>query len=123
QFLRDPESPDFSPLPDWFHEAVGHAGMLASPRVARLYRLFGRTGVRASSKEGLRRLGRLYWFSAEAGVVREGGAVKAFGGAILSSVAEITAFHQCELLPFVAETVEAADYDIYRPQPRFFVAE
>jgi phenylalanine-4-hydroxylase len=83
--VRRPEEWRFCPIPDWIHESVGHAACLGDERVARLYRLFGEAAGPAPGKELLRRLGRLFWHTFEAGLVRERGQVRAFGAAILSS--------------------------------------
>jgi phenylalanine-4-hydroxylase len=121
--VRPGEEWRFCSAPDWLHEAVGHAASLGDPRVAELYRLFGEAAARAASADDFRRLGRLYWFTCEAGLVREGGQVKAFGAAVLSSLTEIEHFRSGELRPFDPLAVVSTRYDYKRPQPLYFVAD
>lgn len=123
QAMRSPAEADFTPVPDWFHEAVGHAAALAVPAVAELYRGFGAAGGRCRTEADFRRLGKVFWFTAEVGLVREGGAVKAFGGALLSSVAELAGLADAEVRPFDLAAIEATRFDYKVPQRLYFVAD
>jgi phenylalanine-4-hydroxylase len=69
------------------------------------------------------RIGRLYWFTLEFGVVREGGALKACGAGLLSSFGELGRFAaQAELRPFDAGAVAATPYDPTDYQKLLYVA-
>jgi phenylalanine-4-hydroxylase len=104
------------------HEIVGHAVTLASNRLAELNRLFGQAVKRTSSLEALNRLSRVYWFTIEFGVLRENGALKAYGTGLLSSAGELTAMHNAELRPLDFETASRHEYDPTRFQPVLFCA-
>src|SRR5882762_8991752 len=65
--------------PDVVHEVIGNAVTLASPRLAELNRLFGDVVMRAGSADDIEKIGRIYWYTIEFGVVREDGQPKAFG--------------------------------------------
>jgi phenylalanine-4-hydroxylase len=123
QYIRHHSTPFYTPEPDVVHEVLGHALTLASPRLAELNRLFGEAVRRATSAEELERLSRVYWFTIEFGVVREGGEVKAYGTGLLSSAGELEAMSGAELRPLDPEEATRAEYDPTRFQPRLFCAD
>src|SRR6188768_269378 len=69
------------------------------------------------------RLSRLYWWTAEYGLVGTPRDYRLYGAGLLSSLWESHACHDAAVrkLPFSAECVEQG-YDITRTQPQFFVA-
>ncbi len=123
QYIRHHSTPLYTPEPDVVHELLGHACTLASPAFCELNRLVGRAAARATTHDGLERLGRVYWFSIEFGVLREQGAVKAFGAGLLSSAGELEAMHDAELRPFDTALMERQDYDVTQYQPVLFCAD
>lgn len=123
QYIRHHSTPLYTPEPDVVHELLGHALTLASPRLAGLNRLFGEAVLRAASSRELERLSRVYWFTIEFGVVREGGEVKAYGTGLLSSAGEMEAMREAELRPFDLEEAARSEYDPTRFQPMLFCAD
>jgi phenylalanine-4-hydroxylase len=123
QYIRHHSTPFYTPEPDVVHELLGHALTLASPRLAELNRLFGRAVRRADSARKLDRLSRVYWFTIEFGVLREGGEVKAYGTGLLSSAGELEALGGAELRPLDLEEASRAEYDPTRFQPVLFCAD
>ncbi len=123
QYIRHHSTPFYTPEPDVVHELLGHAQTLASPRLAELNRLFGRAVRRAASAAAFERLARVYWFTVEFGVLREGGAVKAYGTGLLSSAGELEAMGEAELLPLDLEEAARAPYDPTSFQPRLYCAD
>jgi phenylalanine-4-hydroxylase len=123
QYIRHHSTPFYTPEPDVVHEVLGHALTLASPRLAQLNRLFGEAVRRAASDEELDRLSRVYWFTVEFGVVREGGEVKAYGTGLLSSAGELEAMSRAELRPLDPEEAMLTEYDPTRFQPVLFCAD
>jgi phenylalanine-4-hydroxylase len=122
QYIRHHSSPLYTPEPDVAHEVVGHAVTLASERLAEINRLVGRAVRRAQTEEAMRRLARVYWFTVEFGVVREGGAVKAYGTGLLSSAGELEAMRGAELRPLDLEEASRLEFDPTRYQPVLFCA-
>ena len=112
----------FSPEPDWIHEVVGHAVVLGDPHVAAMYRLFGTAAEKARSTERLGEIERVFWYTAEVGVIMEEGQPKAFGAALLSSVNEIQGFAHAEIVPFDPQLMVNTEYDETKPQTRLFAA-
>jgi phenylalanine-4-hydroxylase len=123
QYIRHHSTPLYTPEPDVVHEIVGHAVTLASKRLAELNRLFGNAVKRTTSLESLNRLSRVYWFTIEFGVVRENGAVKAYGTGLLSSAGELSAMHKAELQPLDLEAASRHEYDPTHFQPVLFCAD
>jgi phenylalanine-4-hydroxylase len=123
QYIRHHSTPFYTPEPDVVHELLGHALTLASPRLAELNRLFGRAIRRTRSNEALEKLSRVYWFTIEFGVLREGGEVKAYGTGLLSSAGELEAMRDAELRPLDLEEASHAEYDPTRFQPLLFCAD
>jgi phenylalanine-4-hydroxylase len=123
QYIRHHSMPLYTPEPDVVHELLGHALTLTGPRLSELNRLVGKAVKRTTSAEALERLSRVYWFTVEFGVVREGGGVKAYGTGLLSSAGELEAMRRAELRPFDLEAASRAEYDPTRFQPVLFCAD
>jgi phenylalanine-4-hydroxylase len=123
QYIRHHSTPLYTPEPDVVHEIVGHAVTLASKRMAELNRLFGKAVKRTSSLEALNRLSRVYWFTIEFGVLREDGALKAYGTGLLSSAGELEAMHDAKLLSLNLERASRHEYDPTHYQPILFCAD
>ncbi|MCU1263891.1 MAG: Phenylalanine-4-hydroxylase [Acidobacteria bacterium] len=123
QYIRHHSTPLYTPEPDVVHEIIGHGVTLASPPLAELNRLFGAAVERTRSAEALDRLARIYWFTIEFGVLREAGALKAYGTGLLSSAGELEAMHNADLRPLDLDVVSQTEYDPTHFQPVLFCAE
>ena len=123
QYIRHHSTPNYTPEPDVVHEITGHAVTLASERLAELNRLVGEVVKRTTSTDALERLSRVYWFTIEFGVVREGGDIKAYGTGLLSSAGELEAMHYAELRPLNLEAASRHQYDPTKYQPILFCAD
>jgi phenylalanine-4-hydroxylase len=123
QYIRHHSTPLYTPEPDVVHEVVGHAVTLASERLAELNRLFGRAVRATESAEELELLSRVYWFTVEFGVLREGGEVRAYGTGLLSSAGELEAMHSADLRPLDLEAASRHEYDPTHFQPVLFCAD
>jgi phenylalanine-4-hydroxylase len=122
QYIRHHSTPLYTPEPDVVHEIVGHGVTLASEQLAEINRLFGKAVKRTSSAEALDRLSRVYWFTIEFGVLREGEKLKAYGTGLLSSAGELEAMHKAELRELDLEAVSGHEYDPTHYQPVLFCA-
>ncbi len=73
---------------DLVHALLGHAPLLAHPRFAQVYRLFGEAARQADATlaTGLR---RAWWYVIEFGLVAEGPELRLVGARLLSSVDEL----------------------------------
>jgi phenylalanine-4-hydroxylase len=123
QYIRHHSTPLYTPEPDVVHEIVGHGVTLASGRLAELNRLFGKAVRRTTSADALEKLSRVYWFTIEFGVLREEGAVKAYGTGLLSSAGELAKMHEADLRPLDVDAAAGLNYDPTHFQPVLFCAE
>lgn len=122
QYMRHHSVPLYTPEPDVVHELIGHAATFAHPEFVRLNQAFGRAVIGAS-EEAIERIGRLYWYTLEFGVVREKGALKVYGAGLLSSFGELGRFETEErLAEWDVDALAATPYDPTRYQERLFVA-
>jgi phenylalanine-4-hydroxylase len=87
-FIRRADQLDYLEEPDVFHDVFGHVPLLALPAMADFMQRLGELGLDALSRDRMHRLARLYWYSVEFGLAREGGGTKIFGAGILSSFGE-----------------------------------
>jgi len=123
QYMRHHSVPLHTPEPDVVHELIGHAATFVHPDFARLNRAFGRAVERAKSEEEIERIGRVYWYTLEFGVVRERGAIRVYGAGLLSSFGELGSFETEEQLqPWDVEKIAATLYDPSRYQEKLFIA-
>ena len=123
QYIRHHSTPLYTPEPDVAHEIIGHAITLASPLFAEINRLFGEAVKRTTDAQELDRLARVYWFTIEFGVLREGGDVKAYGTGLLSSAGELAEMKKAELRPLDIEAATRHNYDPTHYQAVLFCAE
>jgi phenylalanine-4-hydroxylase len=122
QYMRHHSAPLYTPEPDVIHELVGHAGSLAHPAIAALSRAFGRASEEADEAT-LEQVTRLYWYTLEFGLVREGGALRAYGAGLLSSFGELGRFEtEARIEEFRIDRIIETPFDPTDYQRVLFVA-
>jgi phenylalanine-4-hydroxylase len=90
-WLRKRESLEYTPEPDIFHDVFGHVPMHAHPVFADFLQQYGRVcATLMNDKEKLEKMGRLFWFTVEFGVIRQKGTIKLYGSGLISSHGEST---------------------------------
>ena len=87
-WLRSREFLDYTPEPDIFHDVFGHVPLHAHPVFAGFLERYGRVCAATPEPDVLEKLGRIFWYTVEFGLIREGGKVKVFGSGLISSHAE-----------------------------------
>ena len=123
QYMRHHSVPLYTPEPDVVHELIGHAATFGHEGFVRLNRAFGEATLRARDDATVEKIGRLYWFTLEFGVVREGSRLKVYGAGLLSSFGELGRFESEErLVPWDVEAIVSTPYDPTRYQENLFVA-
>jgi len=121
QYMRHPSVPLYTPEPDVVHELVGHAATLGHPIFASLNQAFGRAASRVSDAD-LEKVGRMYWYTMEFGVVLENGEPQAYGAGLLSSFGELGRYQRdAELRPIDWDDMGARPYDPTRYQDVLYV--
>lgn len=122
QYMRHHSVPLYTPEPDVVHELIGHAATFVHPEFAGLNRAFGEATLRASD-ETVEKIGRLYWYTLEFGLVMEAGDMKVCGAGLLSSFGELGRFEREEkLLSWDVERIAGTAYDPTHYQENLFVA-
>lgn len=125
QYIRHHSQPFYTPEPDVCHELLGHCPLFADPDFADLCQEIGLASLGASD-EDIERISRIFWFTVEFGVCKEGneGSIKAYGAGLLSSFGELEycLSDKPKLLPFDPAVVAQQSYPITQFQPVYFVA-
>ncbi len=88
RFIRTPDQIDYLQEPDVFHDVFGHVPLLSHPVFADYMQAYGAGGLRADGLGAINRLARLYWYTVEFGLIRQGDALKLYGAGIASSHGE-----------------------------------
>jgi phenylalanine-4-hydroxylase len=89
-WIRSRESLEYTSEPDIFHDVFGHVPMHAHPVFADFLQHYGKVCAALTDPSDLERLGRLFWFTVEFGVIREHGEIKVYGSGLISSHGECT---------------------------------
>jgi phenylalanine-4-hydroxylase len=91
-YIRTRDSLEYTPEPDIFHDVFGHVPMHAHPVFADFLEHYGRicAAIPSGDKDKLERMGRLFWFTVEFGVIRQNGEIKLYGSGLISSHGEAT---------------------------------
>jgi phenylalanine-4-hydroxylase len=87
-WLRSRESLEYTPEPDIFHDVFGHVPMHAHRVFADFLEHYGRVCASIEDAAVLEKLGRLFWYTVEFGLIRERGEVKVYGSGLISSHGE-----------------------------------
>jgi phenylalanine-4-hydroxylase len=87
-WLRSRGSLEYTPEPDIFHDVFGHVPMHAHPVFAGFLAQYGRICASLSGKDAVERMGRLFWFTVEFGIIRQNGEIKIYGSGLISSEGE-----------------------------------
>lgn len=124
-FIRSREDFAYIEEPDIFHEIYGHTPLLTDPRFAHFSQMIGETGLQCD-KAGYAWLIRLYWFTIEFGLIREGDDINALGSGLVSSPGELR--HSVEAPSVVRKPFDVVDilrtpYRIDINQPIYFVLD
>lgn len=123
--VRSREQLDYLPEPDIFHDVFGHVPLHSDPVFANFLQRFGELAAEADSEEETTRMARLFWFTVEFGLIREGGSVKIYGSGLISSHGDAANAlgDQCERRPFELDAVLNQPFEIDHFQNVLFVVE
>lgn len=88
-WLRKMDELDYLSEPDMFHDAFGHMPLLTNPIFCDFFKKMGDLGVKyINFPEIIEKLGRIYWFTVEFGLIENENGLKIYGAGILSSFGE-----------------------------------
>ena len=123
---------DYLPEPDIFHDVFGHVPLHADPVFADFLQTYGKAALHTDDPEHIERLGRLFWFTVEFGLIKEDGRTKIYGSGLISSHGEA---HHCLHAPegrgdgkverraFDLDRVCETTFEIDKYQPILYVLE
>jgi phenylalanine-4-hydroxylase len=124
-WLRTRDELDYIVEPDMFHDFFGHVPVLSQPVFGDFMQMYGEKATDLIALGGDEMITRLYWYTAEYGLMQEPGQpLKAFGAGLMSSFTELqfavesVDAHQ---VPFDIETVMRTTYEIDKFQRAYFV--
>ncbi|UVK39490.1 phenylalanine 4-monooxygenase [Mesorhizobium sp. AR10] len=124
-WLRTREELDYIVEPDMFHDFFGHVPILTQPVFADFMQMYGQKAEDVIALGGDEMITRLYWYTAEYGLMQEPGQpLKAFGAGLMSSFTELqfaVASPDAHHVPFDLETVMRTSYEIDKFQRAYFV--
>lgn len=122
--IRPPEQLEYTAEPDIFHDVFGHVPLHADATFADFLARLGAIGATAP-QQALRGLARLFWFTAEFGLIREAGQIRLYGSGLISSAGE--AVHAlsgaCTRRDFTLDAVLAQSFETGSMQDVLFVVE
>jgi phenylalanine-4-hydroxylase len=87
-WLRSRKSLEYTPEPDIFHDVFGHVPMHSHPVFAGFLQHYGRACAAIEDHGTLEKLGRLFWYTVEFGLIRQGNEIKVYGSGLISSHGE-----------------------------------
>jgi phenylalanine-4-hydroxylase len=139
--IRPREVMDYLPEPDIFHDVFGHVPLHTLKVFADFLQTYGKAALLCDDEEHVKRLGRLFWFTVEFGLIREDGKIKVYGSGLVSShgeaayslqgewekqgrvVPDCTERPVPEYRPFDLERICNTDFEIHHYQPIYYVLE
>ncbi len=139
--IRPREVMDYLPEPDIFHDVFGHVPLHTLKVFADFLQSYGKAALLCEDERHIKRLGRLFWFTVEFGLIREDGKIKVYGSGLVSShgesayslkgewerkgrgVPDCTPRDVPEYRPFDLERICETDFEIDHFQPIYYVLE
>jgi phenylalanine-4-hydroxylase len=125
--IRSRESMEYTPEPDIFHDVFGHVPMHAHPVFADFLEHYGKVCAALTNPVDLERMGRLFWFTVEFGVIRERGGIKVYGSGLISSHSEcshvVERNSKVEIREFSLEEVLQHEISTSEMQPVLYAVE
>jgi phenylalanine-4-hydroxylase len=124
-WLRSRESMEYTPEPDIFHDVFGHVPMHAHPVFADFLAEYGKVCATLTDAEDLERMGRLFWFTVEFGLIRQDGGIKVYGSGLISSHGECSKVIAggCEVKDFDLDAVLEQSFHTGAMQPVLYAVE
>ncbi len=124
-WLRSRDAMEYTPEPDIFHDVFGHVPMHAHPVFGNFLQSYGQVCARLTDHNKLERMGRLFWFTVEFGLIRQKGEIKVYGSGLISSHGECTRVLAggCEVKEFDLDAVLNQEFDTGTMQPVLYAVE
>ncbi|MBL9002289.1 MAG: phenylalanine 4-monooxygenase [Phycisphaerae bacterium] len=139
--IRPRDVMDYLPEPDIFHDVFGHVPLHTLKVFADFLQTYGRAALLCDDEVHIKRLGRLFWFTVEFGLIKEEGRVRIYGSGLVSShaeseyalrgtweqpgerVADCAPRPVAQWRPFDLDRICDTDFEIDHFQPIYYVLE
>ena len=127
--IRSMDSLEYIPEPDIFHDVFGHVPMHAHPVFADFLAHYGQVCTQLTDEQDLVKMGRLFWFTVEFGIIRQNGEIKLYGSGLISSHGEARYVIEGgpkgtpEIRDFDLEAVLEQEFSISEMQPLLYAVE
>lgn len=128
-WIRGRDSMEYTPEPDIFHDVFGHVPLHAHPVFGAFLQHYGAVCSGLKDPEALERMGRLFWFTVEFGVMRQDGQIKVYGSGLISSHGECTRVVERgsagspEIREFHLDDVLETKVNVHEMQPVLYAIE
>jgi phenylalanine-4-hydroxylase len=124
-WLRRRDQLEYTPEPDIFHDVFGHVPMHAHPVFADFLAHYGQLCAGIADEAVLERIGRLFWYTVEFGLIRQGGKIKVYGSGLISSNGECTNVIEghCRVRDFSLDAVLNTPVQVDRMHETLFAIE
>jgi phenylalanine-4-hydroxylase len=99
--------------------------MHAHPVFADFLQHYGAVCAKSKDAQVLEQLGRLFWYTVEFGLIRQGGEIKVYGSGVISSHRECTNVIErgCQIMDFNLDEILAAPVKVDELQKRLFAID
>jgi len=123
--VRRMEELDYTPAPDIFHDVFGHLPLHSHRVFGQFLQRFGEVAARAVTDFQREAMRRVFWFTVEFGLVREGDVPKIYGSGLVSSAGDAANAlgDGCVRHTFDLERVVEQAFDIDHLQGTLFVLD
>lgn len=124
--VRPKTSMEYLPEPDIIHDVFGHVPLHADPVFAEFLQTYGKAALHTNDPKHTERLGRIFWFTVEFGLINEDGKLKLYGAGLISSDGEghhALESDEVERRPFDFKTVCNTSFEIDHYQPILYVLD
>lgn len=124
-YIRGRNSLEYTPEPDIFHDVFGHVPMHAHPVFADFLQHYGSVCAGIKDEALLEKLGRLFWYTVEFGLIRQDGEIKVYGSGVISSHGEFANVVQggCEIRDFNLDEIMNTPVKVDEIHHRLFAIE
>lgn len=123
-WIRKMDQLDYLEEPDMFHDVFGHVPLLSNPDFCKFLQGMSDIALQYIDEPYIiERLGRVYWFTVEFGLINENDKLKIYGAGIASSVGESkhALSNKTEKIPFNIKTIINTTYRNDVMQDNYFV--
>lgn len=125
-WLRSKQQLDYLEEPDMFHDVFAHTPLLSNDAYCKFFKAMGDLAMKHIGNPAIiEKLGRLYWFTIEFGMIYENRNMKAYGAGIISSSGETknALSNIVQKFDYSIEKVFSTDFRTDILQDKYFVID